>query len=340
MSVTLNGDASALGGLGGIDFTKLNEAGQSGKSQSASLTPEIKQLLSQLNEAPKLDAPSGNLAQAGFMELGALSADAIMTMLGFEERKSAVKSGISAIETHRQERAEVNQERIEKLEEQAEKAEKAGLLDKIKQVFSYIGMALGAIAAVASIAIGAMTGNALMIAGGALLMASMVDQIASAASDGKVSLAAGFAAAAKATGGNEQAASMAGSVFSMFLGLAGGLMSGGAGIKSAVASGVNAVKIANTVQTASNILNAANSVATGGLTIAKGVYDSQITNLQADSKMLEAILQRIQQASDMDTNQLKKIMERSQEAAGTVKEILQDCNQTLGAVVAGAPAMA
>ena len=49
MSVTLNGDASALGGLGGIDFTKLNELSQSGKSQSASLTPEIKQLLSQLN---------------------------------------------------------------------------------------------------------------------------------------------------------------------------------------------------------------------------------------------------------------------------------------------------
>ena len=307
--------------------------------------PEQQRKLQSLLDDPQLEAPKGPWAQTSFVNLSTLSSEAIMSMLGFEERKSAVDSGMSEIETKRQQRAEINEERIENLKEQAEKAEKSGLLDQIKQVFSYIGMALSAIASIASIAAGVITGNPLLIAGGALMLLSTTEQIMSAATDGEISLANGFAQAAKATGGNEQAARIAGMVTSVLIGLTGAIMSGGASMGAAASQAGNIAnstitQAANTATTVTSIASGVANVGTGAVTIAKSVYDYELTNLKADMSDLQAILLRIQQAGDADTEQLKHIMEKSQQITEGVKALLDDCNQSLGAVLTGTPALA
>ncbi|MBO8416306.1 MAG: hypothetical protein IAB19_08010 [Proteobacteria bacterium] len=339
--VTRYTGAENVYGSSAVDSSTSVGSGSSSATAQGSV-PEVKSNLSEiLNETPNLTKPSSAYADMNFVNLGALSNDAIMSMLGFEERKSAVSSGITEIETKREQRHEANQLRIQNLHEQAEKAAKSSLLDKIKEVFSYIGMALSAIGSLAGMAVSIATGNIALGIGSALLLLSSVEQIMSAASDGELSLANGFAEAAKATGGNEDAARISGMLFSVGLGLAGAILSGGAGVKNAVSQGMSAVKqIANNVNTAVNFVSAVNSVGTGAVGIAKSVYDSQLTKLKAGSLDIEAILQRIQTASDMDTNQLKKIMEKSQDMAEGVKNILDDCNQTLGAVVTSAPSMA
>lgn len=319
-----------------VNNRQINNNAADGQS-----VPDIAQKMAFLLEDPKLERPQGNLGEESFVNLGALSTEAIMSMLGFEERKDAVESGTSAIETKRQQRAEINEERIANLKEQADKAEKSGFLDKLKQAFSYIGMALGAIASIAAIVAGGMSGNPLLIAGGVLMLLSTTEQIMSAASGGELSLANGFAQAAKATGGDEQAARIAGMVCAMAIGVAGAIMTGGAGASGAASQAASmTTKVTNTISSVTGVISGVNQVASGSVSIAKGVYDYQIANLKADMSDLQAILLRIQQASDLDTEQLKKIMEKSQDMAQGVKEVLDDCNQSLGTVLTGAPAMA
>lgn len=222
--------------------------------------------------------------------ISTLSSEAIMTMLGFDERKSAVESGLTAIETRREQRAEYNKQKIEQLQEQAEKAKSKGLLDKIKEAFSYIGMALGAIAAIGA----CLTGNPLAIAGAALIMISLADQIASTASGGKVSIAAGFAKLAEATGGNQQAAAIAGQVFSMVIGLTGGILSG-VGVAKSVADVKSAI---GTVNLATQVLSGVTTVANSSVSIASSFIERDIDNLKADQKLIEAILMRMQVAQE------------------------------------------
>ncbi len=328
--------------FGGTTTYGVGEIGQtqnSGRTSGVpgSSLPDAQTLLKLMDGLPALAQPDGKFANMQFAELSALGSEAIMSMLGFEERKSAVDSGISSIETHRQERAAVNEERIKNLQEQAEKAEKSANMSGIQKVFSAIKMAFSALAAIGSIVLGAMSGNVLMVMGGVLLALATVDQIASEASDGKVSLAAGFAAAAKATGGNETAASIAGSVVSMLIGLTGALMSAGAGSQG-LTNGVR--QVANLAKSVSSVVSGLAEIGNGTVNIVKATYDSAITNLQAQALNLDAILMRIQQASDMDTNQLKKIMEKCEAMVEGTKEMLTDCNQTMNTVLGGAPAMA
>lgn len=264
--------------------------------------------------------------------ISTLSSEAIMTMLGFDERKSAVESGLTAIETRREQRAEYNKQKIEQLQEQAEKAKSKGLLDKIKEAFSYIGMALGAIAAIGA----CLTGNPLAIAGAALIMISLADQIASTASGGKVSIAAGFAKLAEATGGNQQAAAIAGQVFSMVIGLTGGILSG-VGVAKSVADVKSAI---GTVNLATQVLSGVTTVANSSVSIASSFIERDIDNLKADQKLIEAILMRMQVAQEWDEEQIKKIMEKCQAMTEGVREILDDCNQSLATTMTTAPSMA
>lgn len=346
MAVNTIPGSSTTGSVYGSDGVNTDTAVASKGSSSAasqSSMPDVQQnnTADLLNETPALAKPDSKYATMDFATLSALSADAIMSMLGFEERKSAVDSGLSEIETKRQQRQEINEQRIENLQQQAEKSEKSGLLDKIKEVFSYIGMALSALGAIAGLVASVATGNVALGIGSAILLLSTAEQIMSAASDGKLSLANGFAEAAKATGGNEQAARIAGMITGVAIGLTGAVLSAGAGIHNVVKeSYVAAKQFANVMSNVVNVASAVNSMATGAVGIAKSVYDSQLTDLKASAVDLQAILMRIQTASDMDTELLKKVMEKSQDMVEGVKEIMDGCNQSLGAVVTGAPSMA
>lgn len=326
-------------GTGGVNETtqSTSQSYYTGGVPDASSKDDLNTLLS----GPTLEAPDSQFSQMSFPELSALCTEAILSMLGFEERKSAVDSGINAIETHRQQRAEVNQERIENLQEQAKKAEDNSLLSKIKEAFSYIGMALGALAGIGSFILGCCTGNPLLIAGGLMLTLSTAEQIMSTASDGKISLQGLGEYIIDKHGGNKEACMYTCMAITMAIGLIGaGLTAGGASGATLAKLSTNAQQITAAFQTASNIMNAGNSIVTGSVNIAYAVNSAQLQNIKAEGLDIEAILQRIAVAMELDTEQIKKILEKSNDMAEGVKQILNDCNKTVGAVLTGAPAMA
>ncbi len=279
-------------------------------------------------ETVELAAPSSKYSSSNYINLSLLSTDAIMSMLGYEERQSAVDSGLSAIETRRQERAEANQEIIDNLKEQIEKKDNQSIWDKIKSAFQVIGAVLGMIAgAVAVVATGC---NPVAIAGLVLLTFAAVDQIASVASDGEISISAGLGELAKAIGGNETAAKIVGTVISAVIGVAGAICSAGASSSSAISSSITQI-----AKTATSVSSGLVSLASGTATIASGVISSQITNLQADMKELQAILERIQLAGELDDEQLKDIIEKAQYMTESVMDIIEQSNATLSSVVTG-----
>lgn len=324
----------------GTTFTDL-EGTTTVNSTTQTTVPDVKASVSTgvADEMPSLSAPTQSLSMS---VIAGLSQDAIMQMLGMDERKTAVDSGIATLQAHSEQRQEVLQERIETLQEQADKMKHQSLLDKIKQAFSYIGMALGAIACVATLVAGCATGNPLMIAGGLMMTVALVDQITTTATGGEQGIAAWFGDLAEMTGGNEMAAQIAGQVVSSLFGIVGGVMSGvGAGkVIASVADTSKILSVTSKISTAADIANGLTQVGSGAVGIASSVNQYDIINLQADTKVLDGILARIQAAQDLDTENLKKIMEKSQSVVTSVKEMIDDCSASLTTVVTGAPSMA
>ena len=301
-----------------------------------------------LGDMPTLESPDNSIPMSVVM---GLCDEAIMSMLGMDERKEAVSSGVATLQAHAEQRKEINEERIEKLQEQADKAEKQGILDKLKNVFSIISCVIQAVAAVAAVASAIIAPNPLSIAAAGLLIASTAETIMSTASDGKLSLQNGFAEAAKATGGNEQAAAISGMVFSMGIGVVGGILSGAGAAKSVsdiskvadMTTKVNQLsKFQQVMSTGTSVASGLTQVASSSVNIVSAVYEKQLTDIKADAKLLDAILMRIQAAQDMDTEQVEKIMEKTQTIAEGVKSCIDDCSSTMQSVLTGgsAPAMA
>ena len=206
---------------------------------------------------------------------------------------------------------------------------------------------VSAIAAVAVLASAVIAPNPASIIGAGLLIASTVETIMSTASDGKLSLQNGFAEAAKATGGNEQAAAICGMITSFAIGIVGSVLSGAGAAKTiSDAAKLGEVskltKFQQIMNNATNIVSAGTQAASSAVNITSAVYEKQIDEIKADSKLLEAILMRIQIAQDLDTKQIEKIMEKATAMAEGVKDVIDDCNSTMQSVLSGgsAPAMA
>ncbi len=79
----------------------------------------------------------------------------------------------------------------------------------------------------------------------------------------------------------------------------------------------------------------------GATGIAGAVYDYRISTSYADTKELEAILERIQQAQDIELDFLKGVMERAQKLLEDVNNIVEDCTESQTAILTNiAPSMA
>lgn len=285
--------------------------------------------LSELDEKPSLKNPSVRAsaqAEASMTALSGLGTEALMMLLGFEERKSVVNSGKASIAAHREEREEVNKQRIEKLQEQAEKLEQKGLLDKLKKAFGVIGCILGAIASIATAVVGVVTANPLMVVGAAMVMVVTVDQAVQLGTNGEKGIVQSIVATAEKNGSDVKASMIAAQVMTIAMGVVGAIFSAGAG-------SANVGGAAKALTTVTNTANGLNTVASGTTQIASSVVDYKLDKLKADGKELEAILMRIQMASDIDTQQLKNIMEKTENMTQSVKEILESCNQSLAGIL-------
>ncbi len=307
------------------------------------------------NQLPSLPSPSSSNQ--------GLSLENLLASIDILTRKLAAEQGIDAIEARSEERKIANDEKIKEIQENLEKSKSKGILDIFMKVFQAIGAVVSAIGAAASIVVGAMTGNPLMIAAGCMMAVMAVDQAVSLATDGKVSIAAGASKLFEAMGVPEDIAkwigvgvqiAMAVVTIALSLGAAsggavGGIMSGaasgaaaaGTSTATTAASTVNTVKdVATTVKQIATIAAGIATIAQGATTIASAVNAKEMADSQAYLKEIEAILERITMMNDIDLDYVKELLQKNEQLLGDVSDIVDGVNQANTAIQTGAPAMA
>lgn len=273
---------------------------------------------------------------------GGLSLETLAQMISNETRTQATKDGVASLEAKGEERAEANQKKLEEIMDRLDSMKSKGVLDIFKEIFSWVGMIVGAIASAATVAAGMLTGNPLLIAGGAVMCVMSLNSIVSKATDGEVSISAGISAGLQAAGVSEDIANIVGLVSELVITAVGIGLTMGASSAAAKSSAKQSLsKIADIALKAANITSGVAQMGSGATNIAGSVYDYRISTSYADTKDLEAILERIQQAQDIELDFLKGVMERAEKMVEDVNNIVEECNQAQTAVLTNvAPNMA
>ena len=274
--------------------------------------------------------------------LAGLSLEQLVEAIGVEGRQQAVKQGLEAIKAKGDEIKELNAQKMEEVQKQLENLKKQQKLSPFLKAFKWIGMIIGAIASVATIAAGVLTANPLLVAGGLVGLTMTVNSMVSEATDGKVSISAGIAAIAKACGASEETAKWIGFAFEMAITVVGiGLTLGGGFASATAQAATTATKALSIVSTTTTILSGVNSVAQGSVQIASSVYDYKIAQAKAELKDLQAILEKIQAAMQSEEDFLEAVMERMENLLGSVKDIVQDnISAQTSILTSGTPSMA
>lgn len=339
----------SVGNLSGTDLSRLSELLGMTKADALSKTVGA----GANDETP----PAGDAADVSLIDMGlpvlsaptsSLSLETLLSAIGDEVRRQSCKSGVESLEIKAEQQKEVNDKELQEIADRLEEMRKKSVLNGFMKVFQVIGMVVGAIASVASIAAGALTGNPLLIAAGVVGMTMTVDSALSMASDGKYSIAAGFTELGKKMGMSDEAAQWFGFGMNMGIMLVSIGVSFGAGFGSSASSAAQlsseavkkAVDVTSMAAKISNIASGILTTATGAGTIAGAVFDYNIASSQADSKLLEAILERLRESIEMDRAMVEAEMERASELMSQVRDIVGDCVDTQAAILTGAPSMA
>lgn len=310
--------------------------------------------LSGSTDMPDADAENlqALLAEFGLPDLpvssSALSLDTLLNAIGDDVRRQACRDGVASLELKGEQQAEINEKELQEIADRLEEMKKKSVANAFLKAFQIIGAVVGAIASAASIVAGTLTGNPLLIAAGAVGMAMTVDSVVSLASDGKYSIAAGFTELGKKMGMSDEAAQWFGFAVNMAIMVASIAVSFGAGFASSAGGIANATsqsvqKLAQITSMTSKITNIASgvtSMGTGAATIAGAVFDYNISQSQADSKELEAILERLREAIKMDQDLVEAEMERANDLMAQVREIVGECAETQRAILGAAPTLA
>ena len=302
------------------------------------------------------DADENNL-QALLSELGlpdlprsssSLSLETLLSAIGDDVRRQSCRDGVASLELKGEQQAEINEKELQEIADRLEEMKKKSVANAFLKAFKIIGAIVGAIASAASIVAGAMTGNPLLIAAGAVGMAMTIDSVVSLASDGKYSIAAGFTELGKKMGMSDEAAQWFGFGVNMAFMVGSIAVSFGAGFASSAGSIANtasqslqkATQITSMTSKIANIASGVTNVGSGAATIAGSVFDYNISQSQANSKELEAILERLREAIKMDQDLVEAEMERANDLMSQVREIVGECVETQGAILSAAPTMA
>ena len=288
--------------------------------------------------SPDASSPASDLPKLAAPTAGGLSLETLAQMISNEVRTQATKDGVASIEAKGKERAEINQKKLEEIMERLESMKSKGILDIFKKIFSWVGVVLGAIASVATIAAGAATGNPLLIAGGAVMLTMSINSILSMATDGKVSIGAGIAAGLEALGVREDIAAYTGMAFELAITLVGvGLTMFGSFGSAAETARKTLADVADITLKVTNISSSVVQMGSGATGIAGAVYDFRISNSYADTKLLEAVLERLRQALEVEQDFMKGVMERAGKLTEDVNELVEGCNESLTNVLTSAP---
>jgi hypothetical protein len=279
------------------------------------------------------------------LKAGGLALEQLVAALGLETRQVNIKTGMETLKANAAEREEKNKEQIEKIQKQLENLKKQEKLGPFMKALKWIGMALSAIASVATIAIGAMTCNPLLVAAGTIMAVMTVNSIVSAATDGEHGIGPWIAKGLEKAGVDKETAQWIGFGAEMLITLVGVGLSFGAGLTSAASKAADAAgsvaKILAKASSATTFLSGVNTMIDAGVSIANSVYEYKIADARADQKLLQAVLERIAAAMESETKFIESIMKRSEKLMGDVKEIIEGNVQTQAAILSGqAPGMA
>ena len=328
---------NVLNGTTGVEGTDSTDAATGATTSMPDCdTQTLQKILSEL-DLPELPISSSTL-----------SLETLLSAIGDDVRRQACRDGLARLELKAEQQAEINEKELQEIADRLEEMKKKSVLNGFLKAFKVIGAIVGAIASVASIAAGALTGNPLLVAAGAAGLVMTVDSVVSLASDGKYSIAAGFTELGKKMGMSDESAQWFGFAMNMTIMLASVALSFGAGFASSAGSIANissqsvqkAAQITSMASKVTNIASGITTTATGAGTIAGAVIDYNISSSQADSKALEAILERLREAIKMDQELVEAEMERANSLLSQVREIVGECTETQSAILGVAPTMA
>ena len=99
-------------------------------------------------------------------------------------------------------------------------------------------------------------------------------------------------------------------------------------------------QVASVTARVATIAGGVNTIAQSGTAIASAVNEKEVSFLQAQQKRLQAILEKIAMANDLDVEHIKEMMQRSEQTLQTVSDIVQEGAQANAALLSGNPAMA
>lgn len=273
-----------------------------------------------------------------------LSLETLLQAVSEESRKNSVESALDSIEANAAKQELEGEKRLEEIKKQLDAAKQESFWGKFVKAFKIIGAVFGAIASVATVALGAATGNGLLIAAGVMSAVMTIDSILSTASDGKYSLASGFTELGKAMGMSDSAAQWFGFGLNMAVMLAGVAVSfGAAGAASGTKlaeTGSNAVLMAARASTAANVGEGVSGVGSAVSQAGVAVAQKAAADAEAAKVDIDAILERLRASRETDEKFIELSLQTLQSLMGSVKDIVTECADTTTAILTGAPSMA
>lgn len=290
-------------------------------------SPEVASKI--LSETPTLPAPrtSGGTSPLSIMSM---DEETLMMMLGTENAETMKQSSIGSIKAKAAMRQSHNKTLIENLQKQAEKLENQSIWDKIGKAFKIIAAVAGIIGGIAGAVFSG--GSSLAIAGACIGVLLGAESILSTATDGKISLGALC---------TEICGEKAGPWVAMGITLALSLFTLGTGFANTAAASADKLekvaKVVGMVKQVANITAATGQIGAGVTGIGSAINRYNISELKVSQKELEAMMTKLAQAMDTDTKFLEDVLEKSQSAVETVKEIIDTNAAATTAIVAATP---
>ncbi len=342
-------------------YTQIEELQNSPNASSKEVQAKIAELQLAINNTEKLQ---GFIA-ANFPELSppvvdleslkkltggkAVSAEALLEALNLQERKNAIQEGLNSIEARAKEKAEASRQKLDELKDKIQEEKDAANMSWWEKAFKWIGMVAGAIAAVAGMVAGvagciAGGSGALLIAGSAILLAMTINSMVTEATGGEHGMGVAIAKGLEAAGVDAKTAQIIGVVTELVITLVGAIMTGGTGSSSLanMASKLGDIvgKVVANGQKVAAFISAAAGFAGGAMTVVNAVRQYERAMSEAFMKELEALMQRLEVADEMDLDNVEALMQQFNDLIAQVQQLVETTTQANISIASGAPSMA
>ncbi len=294
-------------------------------------------------------ATLGELADAlGLPELPAplrgVSIENLLKAVADEERRQGVQSAVEQIEIKGEMMKAENEKELKAIQDQLAQIKKQETANKFLKAFRIIGAIIGIIASVATIVTGAVTGNPALIGVGIVGLIATGDSIAGLASDGKYTIASGFAKLGEVMGMNKENSKLFGTLMNIALmgvaiavSVSSAVSAASSAASNIAANATKAMGIMSKVNLGTNIASSTVSVGQQATLIALNVFEYNIANLQADKVDIAAILEQLRASIAVSEELIEAEMETSDKVMSAIKQIIEDCGQTATAIMTAAP---